>query len=295
MALQSHSPLPWMVSMQAYMKSIFDPACTSAGSATSSSMVPLLTSIITHSLTTMNCIYPQHDDAQFPLVPVKKEMPMFYLYTVLPEKAKWIWVVFFSNRRHDLEPFELLLQETARIHSTKGDNDNSNSPPHPLPLVVSNNHASSYLHNGSDNKMSLVIPALPKLSWVAKGTHPDNGRPLYQHKVCFPAPDTTFARTIFTTVLFHRTECAMTSLGALSLVSTTSQRQTIWPCINQFFLDPVQRQLIANCQNHPASRRHFVNGKGATQGTKYDQKERFLLEELKKAISLPMIFFQPRN
>lgn len=248
-------------------------------------MVPLLTSIITHTLTTMNNISPQHAEAQFPLVPVKKEMPMFYLYTVLPETAKWIWVVFFSNRRHDLEPFELLLHETARIHSTKCDNNNSNSPP-----------PSSYLHNGSDNKMSLVIPALPKLSWIAKGTYPDHGGgPLYQHKVCFPAPDTTFARTIFTTVLFHRTDCAMTLLGALSLVSTTSQRQTIWPCINQFFLDPMQKQLIANCQNHPASRRHFVNGKGATQGSKYDQEERFLLEELKKSVSLPMIFFQPRN
>lgn len=260
-----------------------------------------------------------------------RETCRYYFYTVLPEKGKLIWVVFFSSRRHALDQYELLLHEVAsplsassaslssssssieRLTSSSGGlslsssasalamamatelepDADSPSPssaftPQPLPLL-SPPPPPELPTSGGPGQQTIVLPAVPDLAWIAEGVDAQTSQRLYQHKVCFQAPDSTFERRIFCATLHQRVERTMTLLGGLSLVSTTSQREHMWPRINQWFVGEVQQRLVHNCRHHPPSRRHFLNGKGSRQGSKQSQKDRFLFDELDKSVELESV------
>jgi len=138
---------------------------------------------------------------------------------------------------------------------------------------------------------SVVLPPMLHLAWIAEGRDPKTGERIYQHKICFQAPDSTFERRIFAALLRHQTDQTLTLLGGMSFVSTTSQRNHMWARINQCFPGKAHQHLVRNCSEHPPSRRHFFNGKGSGQGSKLNQKDRFLPDELDKSIELDFIPF----
>jgi hypothetical protein len=230
----------------------------------------------------------------------KREKFRVYFYTVLPEKGKLIWVVFFSNRRHSLGNYELLLHEVPASAPTNDPVLALNTPSPslvPLPTPRTWNESGTEGSAGAPlgvmelglpmiAQQSIVLPPVTDLSWIAEGSDMQTNERLYQHKVCFQAPDTTYERRVFSTTLHNRVERTMTLLGGLSLVSTTSQREPMWSRINQWFTAEVHQRLVDNCKRHPPSRRHFLNGKGSRQGSKQPQKDRFLFDELEKAVEL---------
>jgi len=94
---------------------------------------------------------------------------LVYYFSLLPEKAKTIWVVFFHSRLHSLADFVLRLTNTATTDTACRE---------------------------------LALEANTSLSWTA--TDSLGGQPLYQHKVAFNCPNTTYERAMFQATLAWR-------------------------------------------------------------------------------------------
>lgn len=328
MALPPHPPIVSARTLQS-STSVDDTTMKAASSVCSSTMAKA-----THTLSPFSSSFSSPErESEAPPTAVPQlnlsERCRFYFYTVLPEKGKLIWVVFFSQRLHSLEPYELILQEAptspAASETTTYRTDFGYQP---KPSLSSSSSSSSYSSSPSSSPSSkpsfspppssfaslpcsaaaapsqslasmmkklrptsVVLPPMLHLAWIAEGRDPKTGERIYQHKICFQAPDSTFERRIFAALLRHQTDQTLTLLGGMSFVSTTSQRNHMWARINQCFPGKAHQHLVRNCSEHPPSRRHFFNGKGSGQGSKLNQKDRFLPDELDKSIELDFIPF----
>lgn len=175
---------------------------------------------------------------------------LVYYFSLLPEKAKTIWVVFFHSRLHSLADFLLCLTnaDTTAINNCR----------------------------------ELALEANTALSWTA--TDPLGGQPLYQHKVAFNCPNTTFERAMFRARLVNKASGLALDLGPFSIVSTTSQRTDALARLEQRVTRGSHQRLIVNFKNHPSSKRHHINGKGGKQRNL--RGLRFLYDELDKAVQM---------
>jgi hypothetical protein len=177
---------------------------------------------------------------------------LVYYFSILPEKAKTIWVVFFHSRLHPLADFVLRLTNTATAATACRE---------------------------------LTLKANTTLAWTAMD--PSGGQPLYQHKVAFDCPNTTYERAMFQASLVNEASGLALDLGPFSIVSTTSQRTDVLARLEKGVTRGSHQRLIVNFKNHPSSRRHHINGKGGKQRNL--RGPRFLHGELDQAVQMARI------
>lgn len=215
----------------------------------------------------------------------------FYYYSVMPEKGKTIWVVFYCEKHHPLKDAFLVLRSPQRCMRVR------------------------------PNSESWVTSARVTVGGVEKE--------MVQHKWCFNSPQETYpgesvtvalqlsADTIpLSAIAAHETlrragevgkhgqewedyndelprskDIVEVLLGPLSLVSTTSQRTDRWARIERDCVT-TPRQLLDNCKTHPQERRHNRNGKGRGQEPRKRLEDCFICEEFDKAVVLPASNFR---
>jgi hypothetical protein len=193
---------------------------------------------------------------------------LVYYFTAVPEKGRPIWAVFYDRADHPLDAFALRLTPDDSHHA----DDDAEQVDRP----------------GVASHMTLRADA--EISWRAsnnEGTSYDVG--LIQYKIAFDCPNDTYQRTIFRAQLTNSVTGLAIDLGLLSIVSTTCQRSTAFmerferrcPTDNH-------RRLVANFKRHPRKKRHFINGKGRSQGAKQASRRghRFIMEEYVWAVEL---------
>lgn len=191
-----------------------------------------------------------------------------YSYSVMPEKARFIWVVCFSKTKLDIRSCRLQLWKIRQAPGNLGVTVACQEPTGMNDCV--------YNHE-----------PMSDLSWEVVGEC--EGHVWYQYKLCFPAMQSTHAREIFTARLFGQAAAGGIAvdiiLGPLSVVSTTTQRTAeFYAKMAKHFPDPLRSALFHNFSTHPPSKRHFKNGKGTNQGTR--RSGGFIPEQLCKAVTL---------
>jgi hypothetical protein len=186
-----------------------------------------------------------------------------YYYPVLPEQSRsnkviFTWVTFYTSRS-DLACTGGLGHYRLRMYDT--------DPSRPSFLVCE-------------------LPCFEAEAWVKSGEDEETGQELWQVKLPFAVPTTTYGRAIFQSELVHLSSGVRVELGGSSIVSNTSQRRTTYHTIRSSFPDEAQQRLVDNFRDHSPRRRHFRNGKGGRQGNLTG--DRFHADELARAVHLPI-------
>jgi hypothetical protein len=180
----------------------------------------------------------------------------FSSYPVMPEKGKLAWVCWYQKHRPD-ERWDLL---TLQLLNDSG-------------LV--------------EDELQADLPN----AWARVGVDPETRQEVWQVKVPFLVPNTTFRRRVFLAVLVRRGAWRI-ELGGLSVVSTANQREKGYPKIDQQHRAAACRKLVQNFRNHPSGQRHYKNGKGSGQNTQTSEGL-FMEKELAVAVPLPITFLEP--
>jgi hypothetical protein len=181
----------------------------------------------------------------------------------MPEKNKKIWVVFYCNHEHPMKRVALELADV--VDENEQDRD--------------------------ERASKIEIEIDHTLSWTAKGVVKDEETgqdvAMVQHKWCFTCPQDTYNGCVFTARLVEPSLGLTTPLGGMSVISTTTQREKRRPEVKRACSNDFERGLLVNFTKHPASRRHFMNGKGQGQRQRKPVVTRFLNEEFDLSIKLP--------
>jgi hypothetical protein len=188
-----------------------------------------------------------------------------YIYPILPEQSGksaivLTWAVLYTVSEaliKELDQYRVLLYEAGSAHT----------------------------------KLVCEMPAAKGVSWVKVVDDPHTDQALYQLKLAFVVPSTTFNRTLCDAVLHNRKTGVTVPLGPSSIVSNTGQRRQTFPLIRSHCASDEQLRLVTNFETHKSKDRHYLNNKGARQGHRARpgaSPGHFRQDELAKAVHMPI-------